>query len=53
MGTRVNGPRLRRRYTLRLERARRDCQADEAIPQGYREGFCAGLEFAQTVIRKG
>lgn len=53
MGTRVNGNRLRRRYTLRLERARREWQADEVMPTGYRDGFCAGLEFAQAVIRKG
>lgn len=53
MTTRVNGNRLRRRYTLRLERARREWQTDEALPQGYRDGFCAGLEFAQAVIQKG
>lgn len=53
MAARVNGTRLRRRYTARLERARREWQSEDGMPQGYRDGFCAGLLFAQTVIRKG
>jgi hypothetical protein len=53
MPSRVNGTRLRRRYTARLERVRQEWLTDEGIPEGYRDGFCAGLQFAQTLIRKG
>lgn len=51
--SRVNGRQLRRRYVQRLERARREFANDAHAPAGYRDGFCAGLEFAQTVLRKG
>lgn len=53
MTPKVNGTRLRRRYTLRLERARREWQTDQQVPAGYRDGFCAGLEYAQALLRKG
>lgn len=53
MTPKVNSTRLRRRYTLRLERARQEWRSEERVPAGYRDGFCAGLEYAQALIRKG
>ncbi|MEC3975934.1 hypothetical protein [Amycolatopsis sp. H20-H5] len=54
MTNRIRASQLARLLTTRLERERLDViDAADAVDPTWHAGFCAGLEHAQHVIKKG